>query len=341
MSEAKTYSFHITGMHCPSCVLYLEETLSRAVGVRSIKADLDRRQVTVTGELGDDLNSIAKQLTEYVRERGYALSVEQGRSRVRWNEFAFAVPLAALIIVGFVALQKIGWVNLISSTRTTYATAFTVGLIASVSTCLAVVGGLVLSLSANYINAGKSWKPQTMFHIGRLIGFFVLGGGIGALGNALHLDATGNLILGIVVAVVMLLLGINLLDIFKITKRVNLTMPKFFGRHLFRSSSATNALAPLLVGIGTFFLPCGFTQSMQLYSLTTQSFLKGGLTMLFFALGTLPILALLSFGSINISRKSWSGIFFKTAGIVVIAFALFNFVNTLAAASIITPLFNL
>ncbi|MBP6911491.1 sulfite exporter TauE/SafE family protein [Patescibacteria group bacterium] len=48
------------------------------------------------------------------------------------------------------------------------------------------------------------------------------------------------------------------------------------------------------MGIGTFFLPCGFTQSMQVYTLSTGSFLAGGLTMLSFALGTLPMLLLLS-----------------------------------------------
>ena len=97
---------------------------------------------------------------------------------------------------------------------------------------------------------------------------------------------------------------------------------------------------PLLVGVATFFLPCGFTQSMQLYTLTTGSFLQGGLTMLAFALGTLPVLALMSFSSFSVQTSGKKGIFFKTAGLIVILFALFNIINSLAAAGFISPLSN-
>jgi sulfite exporter TauE/SafE len=59
-----------------------------------------------------------------------------------------------------------------------------------------------------------------------------------------------------------------------------------------------------------------------------------------FALGTLPVLALLSFSSLGIHKKAQSGIFFKTAGLIVIFFAIFNLINTLAGASIIDPVFS-
>ena len=138
----------------------------------------------------------------------------------------------------------------------------------------------------------------------------------------------------------MLILGINLLDVFHFTKKLQFTLPTRFSRHIVRGSKHDHYLAPVAVGIGTFFLPCGFTQSMQLYSLSTGSFMQGALTMTVFALGTLPVLALLSFGSLNIAHKPWKGIFFKTAGIIVIALALFNLTNSLATAGIINPLFN-
>lgn len=59
-----------------------------------------------------------------------------------------------------------------------------------------------------------------------------------------------------------------------------------------------------------------------------------------FALGTLPVLALLSFSSLGIHKKAQSGVFFKTAGLVVIFFAVFNIINALAAAGVIQPVFN-
>jgi sulfite exporter TauE/SafE len=96
---------------------------------------------------------------------------------------------------------------------------------------------------------------------------------------------------------------------------------------------------PVLLGVATFFLPCGFTQSMQAFALTTGSFTTGAMTMLVFALGTLPMLALLSFSSFSINTKPWRGIFFKSAGLIVISLAIINLLGALAVAGIIEPVF--
>jgi sulfite exporter TauE/SafE/copper chaperone CopZ len=341
MSEQQTYLFHVKGMHCKSCVILIEDNLKDAPGVISVKADLGRCEVVVSGSLGNEPLKIAEELTPRIQQHGYTLSVEKEQKNKGWSDFMYAVPIALVFITGFILLQKAGLVNLVTTSNVSYGTAFIIGLIASVSTCLAVVGGLVLSMSANYAKEGSVWKPQTLFHIGRLVSFFVLGGVIGALGSSFHLGLTGNLILSIIVGVIMLILGINLLDIFHATKRLQFALPKVFAKHtISKAATATHALAPLLVGIGTFFLPCGFTQSMQVYTLTTGSFIKGALTMVTFALGTLPVLTLLSFSSFSIAQKSWKGVFFKTAGLVVIILALFNLISTLVVAGVINPLFN-
>lgn len=341
MSEQQTYLFHVKGMHCKSCVILIEDNLKDAPGVISVKADLGRCEVVVSGSLGNEPLKIAEELTPRIQQHGYTLSVEKEQSNKGWSDFMYATPIALVFIAGFILLQKAGLVNLVTTSNVSYGTAFIIGLIASVSTCLAVVGGLVLSMSANYAKEGDAWKPQMLFHIGRLGGFFILGGLIGVLGSSFHLGLTGNLILSSIVGIVMLLLGINLLEIIHATKRLQFTLPKVFAKHTInRASTATHALAPLLVGIGTFFLPCGFTQSMQVYTLTTGSFIKGALMMVTFALGTLPVLTLLSFSSFNIAQKSWKGIFFKAAGLVVIILALFNLINALVVAGVINPLFN-
>ncbi|OGG71252.1 hypothetical protein A3F27_00095 [Candidatus Kaiserbacteria bacterium RIFCSPHIGHO2_12_FULL_53_13] len=340
-SNQKTYIFHVRGMHCDACTLLIEETFKELPYVSRVHASLPNHQVTITGNFSEPLELIAEKLTELVKSHGYTVSLEKSQKSAGWGDFVYALPIALVTIVGFFALQKAGFANLITSSNVTYGTAFIIGLIASVSTCLAVVGGLVLSLSASSAKEGGTWRTQTMFHVGRLGGFFVLGGAIGAVGSSLHLGLNANIVLGIVVALVMLILGINLLDVFHFTKRLQFTLPKWISRHVVRGSRHDHYLAPLLVGVGTFFLPCGFTQSMQLYALTTGSFMKGALTMTVFALGTLPVLALLSFGSLNIAHKSWKGIFFKTAGIIVIALALLNLANALATAGIISPVFNI
>jgi sulfite exporter TauE/SafE len=79
---------------------------------------------------------------------------------------------------------------------------------------------------------------------------------------------------------------------------------------------------------------------MQIYALSTGSFSTGALTMFVYALGTLPVLAMLSFSSLAIHTKARSSIFFKTAGLVVIFFGLFNLTNSLVVAGIIHPFFS-
>ena len=138
----------------------------------------------------------------------------------------------------------------------------------------------------------------------------------------------------------MLIMGINLLDIFHGAKKAQISMPKFISKRAFGLSKLNHTLTPLLVGIATFFLPCGFTQSMQIYTLSTGSFLHGSLTMFAFALGTLPVLALVSFSSFSIQNNKKSGIFFKSAGLIVIMFALFNLINSLVVIGWIPPIFN-
>ncbi len=214
---------------------------------------------------------------------------------------------------------------------------------------MAVVGGLVLSMSANFAKEGNpstsfgasKVRPQILFHLGRLVSFFILGGLIGALGSAFQLGATGTFILSLLVALVLLILGINLLDVFPWAKKLQPTMPKFIGKRVIGLKNVNHTVTPLLVGVATFFLPCGFTQSMQIYSLTTGSFLTGALIMFSFALGTLPVLSLLSFTSLGISGKAQSGVFFKAAGLIVIFFGLFNLINSLVGYGLIPPLFNL
>lgn len=337
----KTLTFHVHGMHCNACVLMTESELGDLPNITSVKSSLATHSVQVTGDFGDmTVEQIAADLTIPLKPHGYTVSVEKQVRIKKWSEFKIAVPIAVGFAVLFVILQKIGLVNLVGSGNVTYGTAFVIGIIASLSSCMAVVGGLLLSMSATFAKEGDKVRPQLMFHGGRLVSFFILGGVIGAIGSAFTLNASATFILSLVIGIVMLILGINLLDTFHWAKKLQPSMPKFIAKHAHGVSKFNHTFTPLLVGVVTFFLPCGFTQSMQLYTLTTGSFLTGGLTMLAFALGTLPVLALLSFSSFSIKNSSKSGIFFKSAGLVVILFALFNLINSLVVIGVIPPLLN-
>lgn len=335
-------TLHIKGMHCSACTLLTETEATELPYITHAKSDLKHHTITVEGDLADKLpEEVARALTEKLHPRGYSVSVERQTHSIRWADFKVAIPVALAFLVGFVALQKLGIVNLVQAGTVTYGTAFALGIVASLSTCMAVVGGLVLSMSATFAKEGDRVRPQILFHIGRLISFFVFGGVIGALGSAFALNATASFVLGLLIAGIMLILGINLLGIFHWSKRLQPAMPKFLARHAYGMSKLNHTLTPFLVGIATFFLPCGFTQSMQIYTLSTGSFLTGALTMSSFALGTLPVLGLVSFSSFSIHDRSYAGAFFKSAGLIVILFALYNLMNSLVVIGLMEPLFSL
>jgi sulfite exporter TauE/SafE/copper chaperone CopZ len=337
----KKYTFHVSGMHCPSCPILIRSELLDVPQVTNAAVFLKRQDVEIEADFGDKTETeVASFLNEKLKSYGYSLSLEKHGHSVRWTDFKIAVPAALGFILFFIALQKLGIVNLVSATEVSYGTAFVIGLIASVSTCMAVVGGLLLSMSANFAKGGDAVRPQIIFHLGRLVSFFVLGGAVGAFGSLFKLGGTGTLILGLVVGLVLLILGLNLLDIFPAMKKLQPSLPGFIGHHINGLKNLNHMLTPLLLGIATFFLPCGFTQSMQIYALGTGSFLSGAMIMFMFALGTLPVLSLVSFSSLGVNKYARSGVFFKTAGLVVIFFGLFNLMNSLVAAGIISPLFS-
>ena len=339
--DTQRYTFHVTGMHCKACEHLIEDELKDIAGVETVHADLAAQTVTVVGSLTGDADMLVRTLSESIKEHGYMLSRNREAKPISWSDFAIAIPVALVFFGAFLLLQRTGLVHLIGDGEVSYGTALVIGVIASLSSCMAVVGGLVLSLSASYAKEEKSTVlPHTLFHVSRLISFFLLGGVIGAIGTAFTLSTTATFVLGVLIGLVMLVLGVNLLDIFHTTKKFQFAMPKIFAAHAFRTTDMEHTLAPVLAGIATFFLPCGFTQSMQLYTLGSGGFVAGGLTMLTFAFGTLPVLALMSFVSFKFHKSKYAGVFFKSAGLIVIGFALMNIINSFVIVGAFPPIFT-
>ena len=336
-SSEKTYVFHVHGMHCNACVVLTESELIEHPKVAKASSSLSTKTVEIRGTFENMApEEIARELSEVLTQ--HKLSTEPEKKKINMREFLYAVPIALAFIALFVILQKLRIVELVNTQSIGYGTAFIIGIIASLSTCMAVVGGLLLSMSSTFAKEGDSVRPQVLFHVGRIIAFFVLGGVIGALGSVFQFGAVGTAVLSIIIGLVMLTLGINLLDVFPWAKRLQPSMPKFLSHRALNVQRLNHTLTPFLVGIITFFLPCGFTQSMQIFTLSTGSFLQGGMTMLVFALGTLPVLAVMSFSSLSMRNSSKAGIFYKSAGLIVILFALFNLLNSITALGWIPPL---
>ena len=342
------YTFHVSGTHCASYKILIEGVLSEQDFVKNVSVDLKKEIVEIETENEQNPEGLARTLTDKIKGNGYTLSVvsdsrDTGNSRIPgvgeagddviWK----AIPIGLLFLALFFVLQKSGILNLGIGGKTTPQASFIIGLIASVSSCLAVVGGLVLSLSAKVSQDDVNDKKNfVLFHAGRLVSFALLGGVLGMIGNAIGINFTFTSILGIVASVVMLLLGLNLIGVF--TKN-RITLPS--GVFNFFRKIEHKTFTPIIIGFGTFFLPCGFTQSMQVVALSSGSFVSGFLIMFSFALGTLPMLSLLSFGSASFAHSKYAPLFFKSAGVIVVGLGLFALLVGLAGLGIISPLFNI
>jgi len=333
----KTIILHVSGTHCSSCKILIEDILNEQVGIKHSRVDLKKETVTLETDLDEDSHKLAEILTEKVKHNGYSFSVEKKIKEKQNNGIIWqALPIGLAFLALFFILQKSGILNFGIGGTATPITSFIIGLVASVSSCLAIVGGLVLALSATVSKDKLSdTKPMFLFHGGRLIGFALLGGVLGAVGGVIGMSITFGAILTIITSLVMILLGFNLVGIFE---KSSITLPPQIFNFFRKVEHET--LAPFLVGVGTFFLPCGFTQSMQIVALLSGSFVSGMLIMLAFALGTLPMLALLSFGSASFAHSKHAPLFFKSAGVAVIGFGIFALLTGLAGLGVISPIFN-
>jgi len=330
--------YPIIGMHCRSCELLIEDELKKLPGVK--RAEVNHKKGLATVYSHQSL--LEADVFQAVEKAGYTCGVdkiESGRLFTSNTKAYRELGLAALIGLGLFLLAKgLGIFNLganLSGNYGSLSVVFLVGLTAGVSTCMALVGGIVLGASAKFsqkhpeASGIAKFKPHLFFNLGRIISYIIFGALIGFLGSVFQLSSTLLGILTIGVGLVMLLLGTQLIDMFPVLNKVSITLPKsvsrFFGIRN-RSDKEYSHKNSWLLGALTFFLPCGFTQAMQLYSISTGNPAVGALTMGIFALGTAP--GLLGVGGLASAIKGPSmRLFFKTAGIVVIALSLFNIKN--------------
>ncbi len=322
----------IGGMTCASCELLLEKKLKAVPGVKHVDVDYKSGIARITAK-ADHLPD-ADRITATIEKAGYTV-IDEGAPSVstlspdkrKWMEIGGAL---LIIFAGYKLLQTFDIVSLAPSTSGVLSIGgiFLIGLVAGTSSCLAVTGGLLLALAAkhNEIHQAETpwqkFKPLLHFNLGRLVSYVVLGGLVGILGQSITLSTKMSGYMNIIVAFVMLYLALTILEIIP-KGSFPIRPPKKLSRWISNLSESDHPAAPFSMGALTFFLPCGFTQSLQLAALASGSFVTGALTMGVFALGTLP--SLLGISAISSTASgTFSRIFLRFSGTLVLLLALFN-----------------
>lgn len=180
-----------------------------------------------------------------------------------------------------------------------YAVLFAVGLLTSLH-CVAMCGGINLSVCVSGGSDGQDsgrfskLAPSLLYNAGRVVSYTVIGGIVGALGSVFSISNTGSAFISIMAGIFMVIMGLNMLNIFPWLRRLNPHMPKVFAGKI---HSGKKNKGPFVVGLLNGLMPCGPLQAMQLYALGTGSFLAGALSMFAFSLGTVPLL--FAFGAVS------------------------------------------
>jgi sulfite exporter TauE/SafE/copper chaperone CopZ len=327
----KEHIYYVEGMHCASCEILIEKKLLKLEGIKSVEASAGKSEVLI--EYEDKLPSI-ETLNNIFKKENYVFSNKKVKVSNGFNkkEFLITFGIGLLVILGFIGLIKLGLSGLINvNSSSSLITFFVFGLLAGISTCAALVGGLVLSMSKQWLELYPENKstftklqPHLMFNIGRLVSYAILGAVLGAIGSRLQLSLKFTSILVIAISVMMIFLALQMLGL-KAFRRFQFTMPSFITRYVADESNFKGRYMPFLMGAFTFFLPCGFTITAQGLALISGNAVQGGLIMLFFALGTLPMLLTIGVSSVNFSKRPHlSYRFLKVAGFLVLFFALYN-----------------
>lgn len=331
----KTKKVYIQGMHCVSCEKLLDDEFRNLKNVKDVTVDRNANQAEIFYENQEpsfvEIENVAKKY-------GYkAFEYEPAQEKQgTLNQWVTTAIIFLAIFLGYRFIQGSGlldWVS-VKNTEINFGVAFVVGLVASVSSCLAVVGAVIIAFGEKYQAEGKNFyqnavRPNVLFHVGRLATFFVLGGLLGLLGGEISISGSEVAVFTIGIALVMGWLGLNILGLVPSIANLGVRMPGRLTRHWDALKHSKHAFAPALLGASSFFLPCGFTQSMQLFALSSGSFWTGSMTLFLFALGTVPSLLILGVTA-SWTRSKKVVVLQRVAGLVVVLFAIYTFQSGLA-----------
>lgn len=297
----------ISGMTCKSCEIKIETSIKNLTGIKSVNVSLADKNAVIYY----DINKIDKQsIIENIEKSGYKAYANHFKAKkTKVNSVIQLIVITVIVIILFLLLGKTGIFNNLPEINNSmsYGLLFVMGLLTSIH-CMAMCGGINLSQSINIRNIEdpafvtfKKFIPGVLYNSGRIISYTMIGGIAGAIGSIINLNGKTQGIIVIIAGFFMIIMGINLLGIFPIMEKVTPRMPKFLANPIYKLKAGNKG--PFIIGLLNGLMPCGPLQSMQLYALSTGSFISGAFSMFLFSAGTLPLMIGFSAISSLLSQK--------------------------------------
>lgn len=350
MSEKNLCSekqYFVEGMHCASCELLIENKLLEKENIKSVEVSQKDKSVLIEFT-GDAPNP--NKLNKLFKKDGYTFFDSKKESsqkaepffqvtsdgEIIWNfsrmlQLLPALTIVAIIFGAFLKFSSSGAASLSVNAESSLLAFVAFGVIAGFSTCSALVGGIVLSMSKQWAelyqtsnSLTEKLQPQILFNLGRLFSYALVGFLLGSLGNVFQISVSFSALITIFVSILMVVLSLQMLGV-EWANKFQPKLPKVLTRNLADQRNFSGRLMPALMGAGTVLLPCGFTITTQGIALLSGDPVRGALIMLAFALGTAPILLFIGLSSLMFNKRPHVTRFFsQVAGLLIILFSLFN-----------------
>jgi len=336
-------SFRVGGMYCVNCQNIIEKELKKTAGIKKAAVNYRTGHAAVTYDeaiIGFD------KISAVIEKLGYQAIEEQEKTSPQ-KTIPRIIGTLVIILALFMLLRTFTTSELaaafpLAQEGMGYGMLLVIGLLTGVH-CIAMCGGINLSQTlkkgnapadaASQISKSKSsfnfslLLPGILYNSGRLVSYTTVGVLVGALGSVITLSGSFKGVVQLIAGVFMVIMGINMLELFPALRRFIPQMPKLFAK---KTDERKSANSPLVVGFLNGFMPCGPLQAMQVYALSTGSPVKGGISMFLFCAGTIPLMFALGAASSALSGakgKTFSRRVMQAGAILVAALGLVMFSN--------------
>ncbi len=312
----KNVTLSILGMSCTGCEKIIENNLNKINGVY-VKANYPKSKVSI--EYEEDIITL-EEIIKRLNKLGYKIKGNKRKS-LETDDY---ITIVLLAIIGNYIISYLVGINIISSIISTInmlifnvpvisenASLFVIFLIGVLTSfhCVAMCGGINVAQCLSFENSSKL-SNNIQYNIGRVISYTIIGGIVGLIGSIFSISPNLQGYLYIVIGFFMVMMGLNIMGV----PFVKILVPRL-PRKLHKISKSNKG--SFVVGILNGFMPCGPLQSMQIYALSTGSFIGGALSMFAFSIGTVPLMYL--FGKIgDLKNKDFMNKFIKISALLVL-----------------------
>ncbi len=349
--------FTIGGMTCVNCENKIEQQLKQREGVKDATVSYNKGTAVITFDR-EEINE--EQIIQVIEQLDYEVirakfqkrqknEKEEFNKKNTWNQ---VIGVGVLLLAISVLMKQLGLSRIFNAfpqveENMGYGMLFLIGVVTSVH-CIGMCGGIHLSQCLSYQKNSeeekngekgkKKWStvyPSFLYNLGRVVSYTIVGGVVGGFGSVISFSGKGKGAVQLIAGVFMVIMGINMLNIFPWLRKFNPRMPKVFARKINQGKQKNGAF---LVGILNGLMPCGPLQAMQIYALSTGSPLKGAFSMFLFSMGTVPLM--FGFGALSsfLSQKFTKQVM-KFGAVLVVILGISMFQNGWSVSGF--PVFSL